>query len=95
MPDGKRKEIQISDQVKLKYKGTELLEAYDYPEIVKLIFYVAVATLTKASVEEAVKWLFEKLKGKKIEKLIIERTEVELDQGKIKKVIEEKLKAES
>ncbi len=39
-------------------------------------------------------WLYDKLKTKKIEKLMIERTEVEIDKGEIKKVIEEKIKFE-
>jgi hypothetical protein len=85
-----RDEIQISDQIKLRYDGSYIRKAFGFPEIAN--FVLTFGSGMAAGV--AANWLYDKLKGKKIERLIIERTEVEIDRGEIKKVIEEKLMVE-
>lgn len=83
-------EIQMSDQIKLRYDGSYIRKAVGFPEIAK--FVLTFGSGMAAGV--AANWLYDKLKGRKIEKLIIERTEVEIDQGEIKRVIEENLRVE-
>lgn len=84
-------EVKISDQARLIYNGSEVRKAIGFPEIAcfTLTFGLGVTTGVIAN------WLYDKLKGEKIEKLLIEKTEVQVDQGKIKKIIEEKIKFES
>jgi len=83
-------EIQVSDQITIRYDGSYIRKAIGFPEIAK--FVLAFGSGATAGVVG--NWLYDKLKGKKIEKLVIERTEVEVDQGEIKRVIDEKLKIE-
>jgi hypothetical protein len=79
-------EIQVPDQIELIYEESYIQKAVDSLAIdyYVLTFGSCVAAGVVAN------WLYDRLKGKKIEKLVIERTEVEIDQGAIKKVIEEK-----
>ena len=83
-------EVQVSDQIILRFNGIDFQKAVGLPEIINLILALG----SVKAIEVASKWLHDKLKGKKIEKLVIEKTEVEIDQGEIKRVIEEKLKIE-
>ncbi len=81
-------EIQITEQVRLKYNGSSIRKAVGFQEIANFVltFGSGVASGVVAN------WLYDKLKEKKVEKLVIERTEVEIEQGEIKRVIEEKLR---
>lgn len=84
-------EIQIADQVKLSFKSAhDIGKAFYLPEIV----YFTLTFGSGVAAGVAANWLYDKLKSKRIKKLIIERTEVEIDQGEIKRVIEERLKIE-
>ena len=83
-------EIQISDQIKLRYAGSYERKGLDFLAII--YFAVSISSSVGASVFAS--WLYDKLKGKRIKKFIIERTEIELDEGEIKRIIEEKLTIE-
>jgi len=83
-------EIQITDQVKLRYAGSYERKGLDFPAII----YIAVSFTSGVGASVFANWLYDKLKGKRIEKFIIEKTEIELDQGEIKRIIEEKLRIE-
>lgn len=83
-------EIQISGGVTLKYDESYIRKAVGFPEIAK--FALTFGSGIAAGV--AANWIYAKLKGRNIEKLIIERTEIEIEEGEIKRVIEEKLTAE-
>ena len=83
-------EIQISDQIKLRYAGSYIRKALDFPEII----YIVVSFSSGVAAGVFANWIYDKIKGKRIEKFMIEKTEIELDQGEIKKVIEEKLSIE-
>ena len=82
--------IEIADQVRLVYNGSIKQKAIGLPEIVN--FTLTYGSNVAAGVIAA--WLYNKLKGRKVEKLIIERTEVEIDEGQIRKVIEEQVEFE-
>jgi len=86
----KNDEIQISDQIKLRYAGSYIRKGLDFPEII----YIVVSFSSGVAVSVFANWLYDKLKGKRIEKFMIEKTEIELDQGEIKRIIEEKLRIE-
>ncbi len=82
--------IQIADNITLNYEGTYCRRTIGFPEIANfaLTFSSGVASGVAAT------WLYDKLKGQKVEKLVIERTEVEINEGEIKRIIEEKTKIE-
>jgi len=86
-------EIQISDQLKLRYEGTDCCKAVGFPEIAYFVLTIGSGFAVDLAAGVTANWLYDKLKGKKI-KVIIERTEVEIDRGEIKKVIIEKLRIE-
>lgn len=82
-------EVKITDKVKLKYNGTEVfLTAERIPEIIHFILTLG----SGVACGLVANWLYGKIKGRDVEKLIIERTEVEIEQGEIKRVIEEKIR---
>ncbi len=83
-------EIQIADQVRLRYEGSHIRKAIGLPEIAR--FALTFGSGVAAGV--AANWLYGKLKGRRVEKLIIERTEVDVNQGEIERVIEERLTVE-
>jgi len=74
-------EIQVPDQIELIYEESYIQKAVDFSVIdcYVLTFGSGVTAGVVAN------WLYDGLKGKKIEKLVIERTEVEITQGEIKK----------
>lgn len=82
--------IEIADHVSLIYNGTIKRRAIGLLEIVNftLVFGSGVAASLIAA------GLYDKLKGRKVETVIIERTEVEIDEGQIRKVMEERVKFE-
>lgn len=82
--------FEIGDHVSLIYNGSIKRRAIGLPEIVNftLVFGSGVAANLIAA------WLYDKLKGRKVETVIIERTEVEIDEGQIRKVMEELVKFE-
>jgi len=77
----------ISDQAKIRYEGSYGRKAIGFPEIV----YFTLTFLSGVSASVIANWLYEKLKGKKIDKIIIDKTEVILDKEEITKVIKEKI----
>jgi hypothetical protein len=80
-------EIQICDHARMKYTGSYIKKAVGFPEIVYLVLTFGASV----SASLIANWLYEKIRGKKIEKLIIERTEIEVKQDAITKVLKEKI----
>jgi hypothetical protein len=82
--------VQISGDAVLRFDGIYIRKAVGFPEIVyfSLTFGLGVSASLVAN------WLYNKLRKKKIEKLIIDRRVIEIDEGEIKKIIEERLKIE-
>ena len=79
--------VDVQGRFSLVYKGNHIRKAATLPEIATLVltFSSGVGSGFVAN------WLYEKLRGKKVNRIVIERTEVELEEEKIKKVIEEKM----
>jgi hypothetical protein len=77
-------ELAISDQAKIRYEGSYIRKALGFPEIV----YFTITFASSVSAGIIANWLYDKFKKKNIEKLIIERTEIEINQEKITKIIE-------
>jgi len=66
-------------------------KAVDFPKIVRIALVISESYVLPLTASLTVKWLYDKLKGR-ANKVIIERTVVEIDEGQIKKVIIEKLR---
>lgn len=79
-------EFQISERIKLIRKGS--FTGQVFPEII----YFAVSFSSGVAAGVFANWIYDKLKGKRMEKFMIEKTEIELDKGEIKRIIEEKLR---
>jgi len=88
----RHEEVQILEGVSLRYDGSRIpiRKGADFPEIAKFVLTWVLSI--PASMIAA--WLYGKLKGKEKTKLIIEKREVEIDQGEIKRIIEEKIRIE-
>lgn len=87
-------EVIISDGVKLIYDNTILLFSEDVPSIFQFALNIGKDFPVGVAAGLASTWLYNKLKGRKVTKLMIEKTEVELEENKIKKVIHEKMEME-
>jgi hypothetical protein len=82
---------EVANGVKIRYKEHVLHEAIDTPEMIVFVvqFSVGVATGLTAN------WLYGKLKRNKAKKLLIEESEVDIEEGEIKKVLERRIEIES
>jgi len=83
-------ETNISDQARIKYDGSYIRKALGFPEIIYLILTFS----SGVSAGVIANWLYDKLKKKNIEKLIIDKTEVEINKEEITKIIIEIIKIE-
>ena len=74
LKNGNSKEI--SDGVSLRYDGRYFRKALDFPTI---LFFTLNVVADIATIIMAVDWLIEKLRSKKVEKIVIDEIEVGLD----------------
>ena len=79
--------IELDQGVSLAYEGTYMRKALGFPEIV--MFSASIPTGIAAGV--LANWLWEKLRGRNITQIEIDRTTVEFEEGAIKRVIYEKV----
>lgn len=77
----------ISDQARIKYEGSYIRKAIGFPEIVYFILTFSLGV----SASVIANWIYDKIKGKEIEKIIIEKTEVDLNREEITRIIKEKI----
>jgi hypothetical protein len=87
-------EIQISDEVTLRYEEAIARKGLEFPDIftLKLILQTFSATCFALAIEQTANLLWEITRGHEdTTQLLIERTIVEIDQGEIKRVITERL----
>jgi hypothetical protein len=78
--------IELDQEASLTYKGTYMRKASGFPEVVMLI--ASIPTSIAAGI--IANWLWEKLKGRSVTQIEIDRTIVEFEEGEIKRVIHEK-----
>ncbi|MEM3673602.1 MAG: hypothetical protein QW468_05220 [Candidatus Bathyarchaeia archaeon] len=85
---------EITDGVSIRLNGFVLRENIYAPGLVSIKLFLAenVALPTAIGVFSA--WLYDKLKGRKVDKLYIEGTEVKIDRGEIEKNLIEKVEKE-
>jgi len=81
------KHVRLDDQVEVRYEGIVLQEAEGSPQA--FIWVVQVASAVGSGILAS--WIYDKLKGKSVDKVVVERTVVELDEGEIRRVIQEKI----
>ena len=89
-PKGKFKQINElnNEEVRIAVTAGAIEE---YKPLLKFVLTIGPGVISGV----VANWLYNKLRGKKIQKLIIERTVVEIDKEEIKKIIEEKIKLEN
>jgi hypothetical protein len=87
--------IGIADGIQAVYGGTVIQEAFPAPSIFYLTIEVSkdIAIGVAAGLISA--WLYDKLKGKKVNEITIEMTKAEYNEGEIKRIIIEKFKQKS
>jgi hypothetical protein len=84
-------EIQISDQATLKYESVFVQKALDLPDIYTLWL---LGIITDMGINLAANLIYDLVKGAKDDaQLVIETTIVEIEEGEIKRVIKQKVKA--
>ncbi len=81
---------QLREGVALVYQGTTIRKALWWPEVI--LFSASVPTKLAAGI--LADWLYERLKGRKVQKIIIDGTAVELSEDEIQKIIQEKVTGE-
>lgn len=80
-------EVEIEGGFRIKYSGGFIRKSFGFPSIEN--FVVTFSSGVTAGL--VANWLFNKLKDKRVEKLLIERIEVKVDEGEIKSVLTEKI----
>ena len=80
--------FQLSEAERSHRESRSLRHAHFFPKGLRILLSSSVGASLVAT------WLYSKLTEKPIAKLSIERTEVEIDDGKITKVIKEKIASE-
>jgi diaminopimelate epimerase len=89
-------QAEIAEGVSIRSAGTEEVRAVDVPAILHFTLEFGERATEAVGTGVIAAWLYDKVKGRIHperggEKLVIERTEVELEEGAIKRVLTEKL----
>lgn len=92
-------QAEVAEGVTITDGGSHETPAVDIPAIMQFTLEVCERRLEAIGTGFIATWLYDKVKGRihperRDEKLVIERTEVELDEGAIKRIIKEKLTSE-
>jgi len=84
-------ETKIAEGVLARYERTEGRLAVGFADVIH--FAITIGRNTAIGVVSGIisDWLYDKLKERKVEKLRIERTEVEIDRSQIERIITEKM----
>ena len=69
------------------FKGMSVRKAFDVPNTIELVISFGKSAI---AVGLAVKWLYDKIKGRATV-IRIDRREIQIEEGKIKRIIEEKI----
>jgi len=79
-------EKRLSPNLSIRYEGTLLRKALDFPRIISITLEIGSAL----AVGIAANWLYDRLRGRAT-KIRIERTEVRLERGEIKRILTERI----
>jgi len=81
--------VEISSDLKVEYEGTVFGKALGIPEVLQF----TVDTSTSLNQGLLAAWLYDNVKGRKVERIVINRREVKrINQDEILQVIEEEIK---
>lgn len=83
--------IDLGDGASITYHGTQIREAVGTLEILMLSLSIPPGVVASALIAS---WLWNRLKGRSVQRLVIERTEVELEEGSIRRKITERITRE-
>ena len=89
-------EVRIAEGVSIRFDGEGFTKVVGAP--IDASFIISCAPGIAAGIASGVisNWLYDKLKGKRIQKVTIESTEVNFnDQGQIEKIVKEKIRGEN
>ena len=84
---GEGQSIEIAEGIAMTYERSVIRRGFGSPEVITLALSFPVGV----SASFIAAWIYDKLKGTKVERIFVDRTEVQFDEGSIKKVIEEKI----
>ena len=81
----------IAEDILARYERTDVCLAVGLADVIH--FAITIGRNTAIGVVSGIisDWLYDKLKERKVEKLRIERTEVEIDRSQIERIITEKM----
>jgi hypothetical protein len=88
---GRGMETKIAEGVLARYERTDVRLAVGFADVIH--FAITIGRNTAIGVVSGIisDWLYDKLKEREVEKLRIERTEVEIDRSQIERIITEKM----
>ena len=85
-------EIEIAEGTFLRFEGITLREAVNVPEIFRLTLIIARDIVLPIALGIASNWLYDKIKKKRTQKIMIEGKETQIDIDKIKEVLMKEIK---
>ena len=92
---GRGMETKIAEDVLARYERTDVRLAVGFADVIHFAITIGrkIGRNTAIGVVSGIisDWLYDKLKERKVEKLRIERTEVEIDRSQIERIITEKM----
>ena len=80
----------ITEGISIRWEGGLKRKAVGFPEIVRITLFIAEKVVLPVAISLTASWLYDKLKGR-ANKITIEYTVVEIDEGEIKKVLTKKI----
>jgi hypothetical protein len=84
-------QVEMVDGATLTYQGRTGRKAFGCP-VVEPFLLASATTLTAAAVQAAAKWLWAKLKDRKVDKLVIEGDEISVDEEEIAQALYKQIK---
>jgi len=84
----------IAEGAELRYDNIFIRDAMGIPEIMNFTITVAPNVAGGVIAGIIANWIYDKLKGKNVERIMIDRKEVQIEKGEITKVISEKIERE-
>lgn len=82
--------IEIAHNISARFESIGFREAIGFPDLIHFTVTIGKDVAIGVACGIISAWLYDKLKERKVEKLKIERTEVSIDKGEIKRILMEK-----
>jgi len=86
--------VNLGKGVSATFKGTMFRKSVGIPDVIQLVLEIGKDVVIGIGVGLISAWLYDKLNGRDVKKLTIEKTEVTINKGQIEKIIIEKIQEE-